>query len=354
MRRIVFARHVLLICIVGLMLGLGCGGGSSTGPPPDGDLPLEHFDAGFFSIDKPKGWTIVTSGRCTTFALLAYDPANPMRQIYYFGSVGPVYMSQAQKDIDEDYMSQPGAYPIPWADAPVVDPFTPENYLAHWPQIADMAAATAFMSRFPKLRELKVVAVDPQDNMLPGGSSAILRGLYAQDGAVGEGMFLVTVVPFSPFSGMPAGGTGFGYFICGATMPKGEFPDAIDRLVASLNSFTITQGYVQDCLDESAQIWGAVAEAGRTLSEASDILWEGWQGRSHTEDITAEQWTDGYRGVERVYDPDTGEVYEFASGWYDYYDIHRGEYDMSGLQPLPDDAWDLWMTAPLDGTQHFH
>lgn len=353
MRKSFPVRSIFLIVLGGLLLGLGCGGGSSTDPPSDGDLPLEHFDAGFFSIDKPKGWTIVTSGRCTTFALLAYDPGNPMRQIYYFGSVGPVYMSQAQKDIDEDYMSQ-GGFAIPWIDAPVVDPFTPENYLAHWPQIADMAAATAFMSKFPKLRELKVVAVDPQNNMLPGGSTAILRGLFTQDGAVGEGMFLVTVLKFADFTGSPAGGNGYGYFICGATMPKGEFPDAIDRLVASLNTFTITQGYVQDCLDESARIWGAVAEAGRTLSEASDILWEGWQGRSHSEDITAEKWTDGYRGVERVYDPESGEVYEFPAGWYDAYDLNRGQYDMSGLQLLPDDDWNLWMTAPLDGQQHVH
>jgi hypothetical protein len=231
MRKTSPVRSILVILLGGLLCGLGCGGGSSTGPPPDGDLPLEHFDAGFFSIDKPKGWTLVTSGRCTTFALLACDPANPMRQIYYFGSVGPVYMSQAQKDIDEDYMSH-GGFAIPWIDAPVVDPFTPENYLAHWPQIADMAAATAFMSRFPKLRELKVVAVDPQDNMLPGGSTAILRGLFTQDGAVGEGMFLVTVLKFADFTGGPAGGNGYGYFICGATMPKGEFPNAIDRRVA--------------------------------------------------------------------------------------------------------------------------
>ncbi len=353
MRNTVPTRHIFLISLIGVVLGLGCGGGGSTGPSTDGDLPFEHFDAGFFSIDKPKGWTIVTSGRCTTFALLAYDPANPMRQIYYFGSVGPVYMSQAQKDIDQDYMDR-GGFAIPWIDAPVVDPFTPENYLAHWPQIADMAAATAFMSRFPKLRDLKVVAVDPEDNMLPGGSTAILRGLFTRDGAVGEGMFLVTVVPFSPFTGSPAGGNGYGYMLCGATMPKGEFPDAIDRLVASLNTFTITQGYVADCLRESQQIWGAVAEAGRTLSEASDILWEGWQQRTHSEDITAEKWTDGFRGVERVYDPDTGEVYEFPAGWYAAYDINRGEYDMSGLQPLPDSAWDLWMTAPLDGSSHFH
>ncbi len=349
-----FPRRVPCIALLVLSLGLGCGGGGgSTGPDGEGDLPLVHFDAGFFSIDMPRGWTVVTAGRCSDFALLIYDPAQPMRQIYYFGTVGPVYMSQAQKELDAYYMSL-GGYPIPWADAPVVDPFTPENYLAHWPQIADMDAATAFMAKFPKLNDLAVIATDPQDNMLPGGSTAILRGLFTANGAVGEGMFLVTLLPFAPYTGNPGGGTGYGHMLCGATMPKGEFPETIDRLVASLNSFTITQAYVEDCIEQQAQIWGAIAEAGRTLSEASDILWEGWTQRSHGEDISAEKWTDAYRGVERVYDPDTGEVYEVPAGWYDAYDLHRGEYDMSGLQPLPDDAWDLWMKAPLDGSSRVH
>jgi hypothetical protein len=58
--------------------------------------------------------------------------------------------------------------------------------------------------------------------------------------------------------------------------------------------------------------------------------------------------------VERVYDPESGEVYEFQAGWYDAYDLNRGQYDMSGLQLLPDDDWNLWMTAPLDGAQHVH
>lgn len=62
------------------------------------------------------------------------------------------------------------------------------------------------------------------------------------------------------------------------------------------------------CIEQQQQIWGAVAEAVQTLSEASDIIWEGWQARTHAEDISAEQWTDTYRGVERLYDPGTGEV----------------------------------------------
>jgi hypothetical protein len=345
--------RIVVLC-GSLLIAWGCGGGATApGPEPPGTLPLERYDVGFFSINKPRGWTVTIAGRCGELAFLIRDPGNPLRQIFYFGSVGPIYMSQAQKNCDSIYVSQ-GGYPIPWMDAPVVDPFTPANFLAHWPGIAHMAAATAFLSDFPELSDLALIANAPQTAMLPNGTTGNARGLFTRNGSVGEGMFLVTVVPFMPYAGVPGGGNGNGHFVCGVSAPKAEFPAIAARLIESLESFTITQSYVDGCLAQQAKIWGAVAAAGRTLSEASDIIWEGWEARTHTEDISAEQWTDAYRGVERVYDPGTGEVYEMPAGWYADYDLHRGEYDMGGLQPLPPGAWDLWMAAVLDGAGRIH
>lgn len=337
-----------------LVIATGCGGGGDGGAPETPEtLPLEPYSTNFFSIQKPRGWTVTRAGDCGTFAFLIRDPQQPLRQIFYFGTVGPVYGSQAQKDLDAWYVSQ-GGFPHTWMDAPVVDPLTPDNYLAHWPDIAAMAAATAFMPSFPRLQELELIAGEPQAAMLTGGTTGNARGLFAADGEVGEGMFLATVKVFSPYSGVPGGGTAYGHFVCGVTAPKGEFAGVVARLIESLESFTITQDYVDDCYAQSVQQWGAVAAAGRTLSEASDIIFEGWQQRTHVEDISAERWTDAYRDVERVYDPDTGEVYEVPNGWYATYDLHRGEYDQSGLQPLPDDDWDLWMRAVLDGLTRIH
>lgn len=339
---------------VSLLLIAGCGGGS-TGPGPDADdpLPLERYDAGFFSMWKPRGWSVTLAGHCGTFAFLVRDPADPLRQIFYFGEVGPIYMSQAQKDLDAWYVGQ-GGFPIGWLDAPVVDPFTPDNLLAHWPMIAEMDAAAAFMTDFPKLAGLTLIAHAPQTTMIPSGATGNARGLFTFGDEVAEGMFLATAVPIMPYNGNPGGGWGYGFLVCGVTAGKSEFRAVAGRLVESLESFTITRQYVDDCLREQAEIWGAVAEAGRTLSEASDILWDGWVERTHTEDIMAEQWTDAYRGVERVYDPDTGEVYEVPAGWYEEYDRNRGQYDMDGLVPLPDDDWELWLQAVLDGSGRIH
>ena len=78
---------------------------------------------------------------------------------------------------------------------------------------------------------------------------------------------------------------------------------------------------------------GAVAKIGQTLSEASDIIWEGWQNRTHSEDILAEKYTDALRDVERVYDPDTGSVYEFEAGWYSQYALNPSKYNKQPATP---------------------
>ena len=59
--------------------------------------PLETI----FTIQKPKGWEVIISGMCTTLAFLIRDPNEPLRQIFYFGMVRPVYRNQAQKDFDQ-------------------------------------------------------------------------------------------------------------------------------------------------------------------------------------------------------------------------------------------------------------
>jgi hypothetical protein len=42
-----------------------------------------------------------------------------------------------------------------------------------------------------------------------------------------------------------------------------------------------------------------------------------------------------------MYDPDTGEVYEVKNGFYDYYQTHQQEYNLTNLQPLPDNDFGL-------------
>jgi hypothetical protein len=315
------------------------------------NLKLEKFDGGFFSIDKPKGWEIITAGACSDFAFLIRDTSEPLRQIFYFGEVGPVYMSEQQKQLDYQYINM-GGYPIAWIEMPVVSPLTPSNFLAQFHLIAQTRIAQNFMSQCPKLENLQIISAVSQQSPISGGSTELVRALFTEGGNLGEGLFLVTVAPFMPFTGGPGGGNAYGLLITGITAPKGEFRDIENILVKSVESFTISQSYVDNCLRQQASTYAGILKAGKTLSETSDIIMQGWENRNKSDDIIAEKRSDAILEKERVYDPETGEVYMFENGFYDKYNINRDRYEMNNLQPLPENNYDLWMEASLDGYKY--
>lgn len=327
-----------------------------TGPPPTRTptfvSEMELFDVGanFFSIRKPRGWDIDIAGVCSTLGILIRDPAVPLRQIFYFGLIGPVYLKEQQRQIDWDYIHSGGYNIITWLDAPAVDPLTTENFFIHWPGIAAMKAATDFMSQFPKLTGLTVVSATSLSPIISGGDSALLRGVFMENGDVAQAQLLGTVWVSVPFTGVPGAGTAYGSVILGVTAPKREFSAVEPTLTASLASLTVTQGYVNWCIAQQQRLWGAVARAGQTLRETSDLIVNGWQSRTSASDIIAEKESDALRSVDRVYDPTTGQVYEVPVGWYTGYDTHRGEYVMDNLQLLPGDSIELWMSVPADGS----
>lgn len=327
---------------------------TQIGPPTrtPTPLPLELFDVGpnFFSIRKPRGWDIHIAGICSTLGILIRDPAEPLRQAFYFGLIGPVYLTEQQRQIDLDYIRGGGFNFITWLDAPAVNPLTVDNFFAHWPEIAAMEAATAFLPQFPELANLTVVSTTPLSSSMPGATSALVRAVLLGNGAAAQGQLVGSTWVLSPFTGTPGGGTAYGSIVLGLTGPAREYPALEPTLVACLESFTVTQNYVTWCRQQQAQLWGAVARAGQTLSETSDLIFDGWRDRTQSSDIVAERTLDTLRSVDRVYDPSTNQVYEVPLGWYADYDLDRDRYTMSGLQPLPPDSYPLWSAVPAPGS----
>jgi hypothetical protein len=339
----------LAISVAILMLGaIFCANGGERHVT---ELKLESFDGGFFSIDKPLGWKVITAGACASFAFLIRDPSQPLKQVFYFGEVGPVYLSEQQRQIDYQYMSM-GGYPSNWIDMPVVYPLTPGNFLKQFHLIAKSKLAQGFMPQFPCLENFKVISSVAQASPMSGATTELVRALFTQGGDLGEGLFLVTVAPMLPFTGGPGGGIGFGFCILGITAPQNEFPTLEATLSKSIASFSFNQSYVQNCMAQQNQTYQGILKAGKTLSEASDIIVQGWENRNKTDDILSEKYSDATLGRERLYDPNTGEVYEFENGFYDKYQLDQNKYEMNNLQPLPNDNHELWTKPTLDGHKH--
>ena len=116
-----------------------------------------------------------------------------------------------------------GGYPVAWIDMPVVEPLTAENFLLQFHHVAASQAAQQFKPQCPTLNDTQVISVTPQASPIQGGSSALIRAVFAEQGAPGEGLFLLTVGPFMPYMGGPGGGNAFGLMFTGITAPSMSF-----------------------------------------------------------------------------------------------------------------------------------
>lgn len=338
------------------LLTLGCGSGSDPingempphSPPPP-SIKTVQYDAGPFTIEIPQGWQVETGGQCATLAFVVRDPGNPLNQFFFFSNVGPVYLSQQKKMFDQQYVNS-GGYDIAWLDMPVVMPLTPDNFMKSWQYIVSSRIGRGFMRHLPTLTDFQPIDEQRASNslMVPGSDYKLIRGLFQEKGRPGQGMFSLGTVP------QTYAGLGFGVFVAGVITDHRSFQALIGPLSRCLDSFYLKESYAQDCRRMQAQQFEAMLQVGRTLSETSDIITRGWQNRSQTSDILSEKWSDTILGKERLYDPDSGEVYEFDQGFYDRYRLNTAQYNRPSLIPLPDGNAALWGKAPLNGNARVH
>ena len=87
-------------------------------------LELEELSNDFFTVSLPKGWVMETMGAYIRFGFRAYDPANPARQIFYYGKMEPFIKSYAAREIYEDMDAMGSMNPGFFSEAPVLEPST--------------------------------------------------------------------------------------------------------------------------------------------------------------------------------------------------------------------------------------
>jgi len=195
------------------------------------------------------------------------------------------------------------------------------------------------------------ISTAAETSPLSGGQTKTIRALFQQNGELGEGIFYITVAPMLPLAGSPGGGIGYGFSFTGITSIKSDFRYFQKTLTQSMGSLNTSQSYIDNCLRQQQQQYEGILKAGKTLSETSDIIMDSWEDRNKVDDILSEKRSDAILGSERVYDPDTGTVYEVPLGFYENYNLHREQYNINNLQELPDNDWNLWTAPPQLGNE---
>lgn len=303
-----------------------------------------------FTFEKPTNWTLSQTGECDTLTLLLQNPAEPLQQLFFFPRFGPVYMTQEQKSSDMQYETISGQS-LHRLDMPVIQPLNPENFSRFIPQVLQMTTMRDFMPHRPGLRVVEPVAVYPQKKALDylDTQTAIVRILFVQNNRLGEGLIAITTVPSPEYRNAPGGGIGMGYLLYGLTAPKGELTARLPALLTAARSFKLGGDYEKKCRKARAEDLPTLLQDGASLTPVINALAILWEKRQPTDDMNAEKKADSLRGMERLYLPATGEVYEFPLGFSTTYLANPERYTVSGLQPVPDDPA-LWSKHPLSGS----
>jgi hypothetical protein len=82
------------------------------------------------------------------------------------------------------------------------------------------------------------------------------------------------------------------------------------------------------------------------------MIMQGWESRNRSYDIMAEKRSDAILERDRVYNPETDEVYEVGPQFWEHYRLNRQQYRQKELEQLPDGDYRLWDKPLLPGDQH--
>ncbi len=306
-------------------------------------LQLTPWTDEAISINLPTEWNVYKGGECATKSILARDPHSELKQVFYFSEAGPVYASQQRKQEDRNNYLVFGGNKLPYLDSPLVSPLTAENFLNNFGALASMPFFQQVFLQVPIMINVKIMSLEEIINKPAYATDGkLVRAEFEQGGKLGEGYFYIITVKDSI-------GLGYGVLFIGITAPKGLLDLIVPSLKMSLESYTVSQEYVNACIQAQNKAVAGILKAGQILSESSDTIMDVWENKLESEQRMSVKYSDAILGSSRLYNPDTDEVYEVTPEFYDRYQVHSDELEMNYLEELPDNKWDY---APLNGAEY--
>jgi hypothetical protein len=315
------------------------------------DLVAESNEV--FTMDIPAGWRWESVGEYTSFGIRIYDPQNPARQAFFYSKMEPLIKSEAARSI---YRSSANlivgdSYAQMYADAPVLSPMTVAQFFTVFDSWTAYAGAHGITHEFPALTGLEIVEVlglqTPIDEYTV--DDAVVRGMFTTDGMPCEGLFAASVFDSGTYvvEGVDTSPLSV-YNVTGIAAPSDEFGQLEEVLARSVGSFAYTEAYLQAAQQHVAEETTAMMAYAQTMQGAYDSYNAAWSAREVSYDAISQQRADGTLGYDRLYDPDTGEIYRADLGFYEEYTANRDEFSNPDLELLPPDDTYRW-TQPIDG-----
>lgn len=274
-------------------------------------VPLQESNLeGGVTMKIPRGWTPQVFPYCA--GLIAADPQNTR---------GVVFLNSLHKD--------PGTTLPPGV--------TPESYLT-----------TYLPQDFETVSNVQILSYEETDlSALNTGSTTAkaMRIAFMNSGTPTTGSFMVGT------------STGGGYFtpieyLWGIYAPTASWEEDAPVLLESFYSIDYSEATLAGCRQILASAWGAGSggSGGSSGSDSREQQLKEWYAKQENEDIFMEKFTDYTLNRDRVYNPETDQVYTVDQNFYQYYDTHREQYRQQNMQQLTDAQFRSHVA--LDGNLH--
>ena len=322
-------------------------------------LQTALYDGGFFSLQLPTGWVIETTGEYTLFGFHAYDPSNPERQIFFYCKHHPLLKSMDAQQVFQRNADMVGSYdPYQYhqsADTPVLLEPTTDYFFYIYNDYNSFLNKYGLNHQLPVMNDISILEKYPNNTPTAFNTldnSIVRASFYSQNGVECEGLMAGQVVNYGTDKASVPGvdmGTYAVYNCNGVIAPAGEFDELREQLMACLASFTFTEEYIRLTQQHVADETSAILAMSRQMQAAYDSYNSAWSTRQTSYDIISQKNSDATLGYDRLYDPDTGEIYRAELGFYDSYDINRNEYSNPNLQIIDGSTESYY----LDGVDYY-
>ena len=263
----------------------------------------------------PKGWNTLVLPGCS--GLVAVDPVT--------GPRGVVFLNGLHQSIQ----------PLP----PGV---TPEQYLTtYMPEDFSVGGKTVSDVRILTYENLDVSALN-QGNI----NAKPMRISFNSNGVPCTGSFTVATYQTGVSTAVAS--------MWGIFSTSDRFTADAPELLKIFYSIDYSSSTLHACMGNLNTAWEGAHKVGDTLTRNADQMREEnlklYEGKQEHNDEFMEKFTDTILDRDRVYNPDTGEVYEVDPNFYTYYDINRDQFKYQDMRELQPGEWLKY--SPLNGALH--
>lgn len=215
---------------------------------------------------------------------------------------------------------------------------TPEDYI------------TKYMQKdFNTMSDIKIVKYEDADlSALRSGGADVkaMRISFKNNGIPSTGSFVINTYG-------SAYQTAIGY-IWGIYSTEEEFEADALPLLKMFYSIEYSESTLGACRQTLSDSWKKADEIGNSIRTSGEQMREEnlklYQERQDKNDAFIDKFSDAILDRDKVYNPDTDEVYEVDSNFYQFYDIHREQFEYQNMRELTQE--ERLNYVPLDGELH--